>query len=46
MGEIALSQNISLDGVMQLDGEMQSPGPTDVPCHLRGHAGLLAHRGS
>jgi hypothetical protein len=27
MGEIALSQNMSLDGVMQLDGLMQSPGP-------------------
>jgi dihydrofolate reductase len=31
MGKIALSQNISLDGVIQLDEEMQSPGPTDVP---------------
>jgi hypothetical protein len=31
MGKIALSQNISLDGVIQLDGLMQSPGPADVP---------------
>jgi dihydrofolate reductase len=30
MGKIAVSQNISLDGVMQTDGKMQSPGPTDV----------------
>ena len=32
MGKIALSQNISLDGVMQ------SPGPTDVPFKYRGWA--------
>jgi dihydrofolate reductase len=32
MGTIALSQNISLDGVMQ------SPGPTDVPFKYRGWA--------
>ena len=32
MGNIALSQNISLDGVMQ------SPGPTDVPFKYRGWA--------
>ena len=32
MGRIALSQNISLDGVMQ------SPGPTDVPFKYRGWA--------
>ena len=38
MGKIALSQNISLDGVMQLDGEMQSPGPTDVPFKYTGWA--------
>jgi dihydrofolate reductase len=31
MGKIALSQNTSLDGVIQLDGLMQSPDPTDVP---------------
>jgi hypothetical protein len=31
MGTIALSQNTSLDGVIQLDGLMQSTGPTDVP---------------
>jgi hypothetical protein len=38
MGKIALSQNISLDGVMQLNGEMQSPGPTDVPFKYTGWA--------
>jgi dihydrofolate reductase len=38
MGKIALSQNISLDGVMQLDGEMQLPGPTDVPFKYTGWA--------
>jgi dihydrofolate reductase len=32
MGTIALSQNVSLDGVMQ------SPGPTDVPFEHRGWA--------
>jgi dihydrofolate reductase len=32
MGKIALSQNMSLDGVMQ------SPGPTDVPFKYRGWA--------
>ena len=32
MGQIVLSQNISLDGVMQ------SPGPTDVPFKYRGWA--------
>jgi dihydrofolate reductase len=32
MGKIALSQNVSLDGVMQ------SPGPTDVPFKYRGWA--------
>jgi dihydrofolate reductase len=32
MGKIALSQNLSLDGVMQ------SPGPTDVPFKYRGWA--------
>jgi dihydrofolate reductase len=32
MGKIALSQNMSLDGVMQ------SPGPTDVPFRYRGWA--------
>ena len=32
MGKIALSQNLSLDGVMQ------SPGPTDVPFEHRGWA--------
>jgi dihydrofolate reductase len=32
MGKIALSQNTSLDGVMQ------SPGPTDVPFKFRGWA--------
>ena len=32
MGKIALSQNTSLDGVMQ------SPGPTDVPFKYRGWA--------
>jgi dihydrofolate reductase len=32
MGKIALSQNTSLDGVMQ------SPGPTDVPFRYRGWA--------
>jgi dihydrofolate reductase len=32
MGRIALSQNISLDGVMQ------SPGPTDIPFKYRGWA--------
>ena len=32
MGKIALSQNVSLDGVMQ------SPGPTDVPYEHRGWA--------
>jgi hypothetical protein len=32
MGRIALSQNVSLDGVMQ------SPGPTDVPFKYRGWA--------
>jgi dihydrofolate reductase len=31
MGKLVLSQNISLDGVMQTDGKMQSPGATDVP---------------
>jgi hypothetical protein len=36
MGKIALSQNTSLDGVMQLDGLMQSPGPTDVPFKYTG----------
>jgi dihydrofolate reductase len=36
MGMIALSQNTSLDGVMQLDGLMQSPGPTDVPFKYTG----------
>jgi hypothetical protein len=36
MGKIALSQNTSLDGVMQLDGLMQSPGPTDVPFNYTG----------
>jgi dihydrofolate reductase len=30
MGKIALSLNISLDGVMQTDGKMQT-GPSDVP---------------
>jgi hypothetical protein len=38
MGKIALSQNTSLDGVMQLDGLMQSPGPTDVPFKYTGWA--------
>jgi dihydrofolate reductase len=38
MGKIALSQNITLDGVMQFDGEMQSPGPTDVPFKYTGWA--------
>jgi hypothetical protein len=38
MGKIALSQNTSLDGVMQLDGKMQSPGPTDVPFTYTGWA--------
>ena len=38
MGKIALSQNLSLDGVMQLDGEMQSPGPSDVPFKYPGWA--------
>jgi hypothetical protein len=32
MGKLALSQNTSLDGVMQ------SPGPTDVPFKYRGWA--------
>ena len=32
MGRIVLSQNTSLDGVMQ------SPGPTDVPFKYRGWA--------
>ena len=32
MGKIAVSQNVSLDGVMQ------SPGPTDVPFKYRGWA--------
>lgn len=32
MGKIALSENLSLDGVMQ------SPGPTDVPFRYRGWA--------
>ena len=32
MGTVALSQNVSLDGVMQ------SPGPTDVPFKYRGWA--------
>ena len=32
MGKVALSQNMSLDGVMQ------SPGPTDVPFKYRGWA--------
>jgi hypothetical protein len=36
MGKIALSQNISLDGVMQLDGLMQSPGSTEVPFKYTG----------
>jgi dihydrofolate reductase len=36
MAKIALSQHISLDGVMQLDGLMQSPGPTDVPFKYTG----------
>jgi dihydrofolate reductase len=36
MGKIALSQNTSLDGVMQLDELMQSPGPTDVPFKYTG----------
>jgi len=36
MGTIALSQNMSLDGVIQLDGFMQSPGPTDVPFKYTG----------
>jgi len=30
MGKIALSQHLSLDGVMQ------SPGPTDIPFKYRG----------
>ena len=36
MGKIALSQNTSLDGVMELDGVMQSPGHTDVPFKYTG----------
>jgi hypothetical protein len=36
MGKIALSQNMLLDGVIQLDGFIQSPGPTDVPFKYTG----------
>jgi hypothetical protein len=36
MAKIALSQNISLDGVMRFDGLVQSPGPTDVPFKYTG----------
>jgi hypothetical protein len=35
-GKIALSQNFSLDGVMQLDRVMQSSGPTDLPFKYTG----------
>ncbi len=39
MATIALSQNVSLDGVMQ------SPGPTDVPFEHRGWAVDFAEEG-